>query len=213
MSLKKTEPGLTQDTQRYAWPFSVVDHGRSSELYFETKGPPCSWIILVFYKTTTLVVGFEGVILTLSAQLYGTDDRARFNMGSGQAPVPGVGAMYTCVGKTVYFFLDANSIFFNNVHQGNVWGIPLIEGQSALFPDTEKVPVDPGIFGVIPQYAVGIAADPPGQTIQILDVAGVLVQTIVLGSQADFSPMDARGFFMQNTLVVATLFWFKRKTI
>lgn len=205
--------GLTRNTQRYAWPFRAEtgQPNPSNGAYFEVDGPPCSWIILAFYNPASIVTGFEGVNFSIEAELLGTGQRAVFNNFSSTQILPAVGALFSALGERVYPFVQAFEPGL--AYEGNFWGIPLIDGQAPLLSDVERVPVGTLLFGVIPPFSCAIAADPPGQTIEILDVSLTVVQTIVLSNQNDFAPINAKGVFMQNTAAVNTLFWFKRKNI
>jgi hypothetical protein len=177
------------------------------ETYVDYDGPPVAWLVLCTYDDSTInnPLAFTGVQVLISGDSYGSP-RVRFNNLQSQTILAVVGEAFLAFGNKLW--LQASLDSGAGPQTVNVWALPNV---ASMPTDQQRVPVDAGVPGIIPPFSCEVAADPPGQTIEVLDLNLAVVQTIALGGQMEFAPLDLRGAFMRNTALVNTLFVFKRK--
>ena len=173
----------------------------------EVADEPCAWTIILQYMIVAEAIpaGFLGALFSIKGSVDGLADGIVYNRQQSQARIPIVGGIYSAFGSKILLNFASDDLVNN--YTLNITAARF----SGPNPDHQTIPVDAGVFGVLPAFTTGIAADPAFQTIEILNGAGAVIQTIALQGHNDFSPIDPLGVFMRNTAAVATWFSCKRK--
>jgi len=175
----------------------------------DNEAAPIDWAILLQYSLDAInfPVGFLGSNYQIQSKIPGIDKIEIDKFGTGAfSVIPFVGCVASAFGSSVNVLLRLQ-LAGSPPASVQIIGIP----KSAIRIDTRVVQLDAPAIEFIPPFSTAVAADPPFQTLEVLDQTAAVVQTIALGSHVDFSPIHPRGVFIRNPAMVDTTLIFQRK--